>query len=91
MPRRWGGGGGGISILDLTGMIVVAFREIEIAVLVTLRVFREENEEMVTFRAFSLQHLVFSGTFQGEIYSIFKQIFLLNAQFTIVCFDVTLW
>ena len=27
----------------------------------------------------------------SEIYSIFKQIFLLNAQFTIVCFDVTLW
>ena len=29
----------------------------------------------------------FSETFQSEIYSIIKQIFLLNAQFTIVCFD----
>ena len=59
-------------------------------VLVTLRVSREENGEMVTFRVFSLQHLVFSETFQSEIYSMFKQIFLLNAQFTIVCFDLTL-
>ena len=60
-------------------------------VLVTLRVSREENGEMVTFRVFSLQHLVFSETFQSEIYPMFKQIFLLNAQFTIVCFDLTLW
>ena len=47
--------------------------------------------KMITFRAFSLQHLVFSETFQSEIYSMFKQIFLLNVQFTIVCFDVTQW
>ena len=47
--------------------------------------------KMVTFRAFGLRQLVFSETFQSEIYSMFKQIFLLNAQFTIVCFDVTLW
>ena len=60
-------------------------------VLVTLGVSREENGEVVTFRAFSLPHLVFSETFQSEIYSMLKQIFLLNAQFTIVCFDVTLW
>ena len=48
-------------------------------VLVTLRVSQEENGKMVTFRAFSLRHLVFSETFQSEIYSMFKQIFLLNA------------
>ena len=35
--------------------------------------------------------MVFLETFQSEIYSMFKQIFLLNAQFTIVCFDVALW
>ena len=29
----------------------------------------------------------FWESFQSEIYSMFKQIFLLNAQFTIVCFD----
>ena len=46
---------------------------------------------VVIFRAFGLQHLVFLETFQGEIYSMFKQIFLLIAQFTVVCFDVTLW
>ena len=34
---------------------------------------------------------VFSESFQSEIYSMFKQIFLVNAQLTIVCFDVTLW
>ena len=44
----------------------------------------------VTFRAVSLRHLVFSESFESEIYSMFKQIFLLNAQFTIVYFDVTL-
>ena len=33
----------------------------------------------------------FSETFQSEIYLMLKQVFLLNAQFTIVCFDVTLW
>ena len=36
--------------------------------------------KMVTFRIFSLQHLVFSETFQSEIYLMFKQIFLFNAQ-----------
>ena len=62
----------------------------QIVVLVTLRVSREEMGKMVTFRAFSLQHLVFSAeTFQSEIYSIFKQIFLLHVKFTIFCFDVT--
>ena len=34
---------------------------------------------------------VFSETFESEIYSMFKQIFLSNAQFAIVCFDVALW
>ena len=34
---------------------------------------------------------VFSETFQSDIYSMYKQTFLLNPQFTIVCFDVTLW
>ena len=33
----------------------------------------------------------FSETFQSETYSMFKQIFLLNALFAIVCFDVTVW
>ena len=47
--------------------------------------------KMITFTAFSLRHLVFSEHFQSEIYSMFKQIFLLNAQFTMVCFDVILW
>ena len=49
--------------------------------------------KMVTFRAFSIRHLamVFSETLQSEICSIIKQIFLLNAQFTIVSFDVSLW
>ena len=44
----------------------------------------------ITFRSFNLRHLVFSETFQSEIYSMFKQIFLLNTQLTIICFDVTL-
>ena len=34
---------------------------------------------------------VVSETFQSEIYPMFKHIVLLNTQFTIVCFDVTLW
>ena len=39
-----------------------------LAILVTLRLSWEENGEMVTFRVFSLQHLVFPETFQSEIY-----------------------
>ena len=37
-----------IAILDLTGMIIVTFR-VEIVVLVTLRVSREENGENDNF------------------------------------------
>ena len=48
---------------------------------------REENgENGTTFRAFSIRHLVFSKTFQSKIYLMFKKMFLLNSQFTIVCF-----
>ena len=47
--------------------------------------------KMVTFRPSVFDILYFSETFQSEIYSMSKQIFLLNAQFTIICFDVTLW
>ena len=42
------GGGGVIAILDQTGMIIVTFR-VEIVVLVTLRVSREENGENDNF------------------------------------------
>ena len=73
-------------------MIAVTFRPgVEIAVLVILRCLGKKMGKMVTFRAFSRRHLVFSEVFPSEIYSMFKQIFLLNAQFTILYFEATLW
>ena len=54
VPLHPGGGGGGAAtmttspILDQTGMIIVTFR-VEIAVLVTLSMFRKENGKYGNF------------------------------------------